>query len=122
MVTARSCDSCHTTTSWTTGVRYTHLSPAFKPHNAGVTCRGCHTTNSETISWQYGAYAPDCAGCHAGRYKQDSHKKTESPTTVFYTVAELKNCAGSCHLYTNNTFTTIKTTRNSKHRSTDGGF
>jgi len=120
-ITTRSCDGCHTTTAWTP-IRYTHLSSAYSAHNAGVTCTGCHKTNNEVISWQYGAYAPYCAGCHAGRYKQDSHKKTESPTTVFYTVEELKNCAGSCHLYTNNTFTTIKTTRNSKHRSTDGGF
>jgi len=119
-VTARSCDACHTTTAWIPA-RHTHLSAAYKPHNAGVTCRGCHTTNNEVISWSFAAYAPDCAGCHANRFKPDPHKKTETPTTTFYTVAELKNCAGSCHIY-NGTTGAITRTRNSQHRSTDGGF
>jgi hypothetical protein len=99
---------------------YSHVSPNFRPHNAGVTCVKCHLTNGNTPKW--GAYSPDCAGCHAGNYKTGPHKKTTSPTTVSYTVAELKNCAGSCHEYTDNTFTVISKTRNSKHRSTDGGF
>ena len=103
-------------------MRYTHTSPNYKIHNAGVTCKGCHTTNNEVIAWKFGAYAPDCAGCHAGNFKADSHKKTEVPTTILYTVAELKNCAGSCHLYTDNTFSSIKQSRSGKHRSTDGGF
>jgi len=41
---------------------------------------------------------------------------------LLYTVAELKNCAGSCHEYTNSSFTTIKKSRSSEHRSTDGDF
>ena len=122
MVTTKSCDACHTTNPpWTT-VRYTHTSPNYKIHNAGVTCKGCHTTNNEVIAWKFGAYVPDCAACHADKYKADSHKKTEVPTTILYTVAELKNCAGSCHLYTDSTFSSIKTPRSSRHRSTDGGF
>jgi hypothetical protein len=36
-------------------------------------------------------------------------------------VDELKNCAGSCHTY-NGTTGAITKTRNSHHRSTDGGF
>jgi hypothetical protein len=120
-ITTRACDACHTTTAWTP-VRYTHTSPSYSTHNSGVTCRGCHAGNNEVIAWKFGAYSGFCAGCHAGVFKPDSHKKTTSPTTILYTVAELKNCAGSCHEYTNNTFTTIKTTRSSKHRSTDGGF
>ena len=127
-ITTRSCEACHSipTSTTTTGLwpvrNYTHTSPAYKIHNSGVICLGCHTGNSETITWKFGAYAPDCAGCHAGAFKADSHKKTEVPTTILYTVAELKNCAGSCHLYTNNTFTTILQSRSGKHRSTDGGF
>ncbi len=121
-VTTRSCDACHSTTAWTPVLRYTHSSPNYKPHNAGVTCKQCHTSNGETITWPFAAYQPDCAGCHASRFKPDAHKKTQTPTTVLYTVSELRNCAGSCHLYTDNTFTTIKTTRSSHHRSTDGGF
>ena len=122
MVTTKSCDACHTTNPpWTT-IRYTHTSPNYKIHNAGATCKGCHTTNNEVIAWKFGAYVPDCAACHADKYKADSHKKTEAPTTILYTVAELKNCAGSCHLYTDSTFSSIKTPRSSRHRSTDGGF
>jgi len=119
--TARSCDSCHTTSAWTPA-RYTHTSPAYSPHASGVTCVGCHRSNTETISWQYGGYAGSCAGGHAGDYKQGSHKKTESPTTIFYTVDELRNCAGSCHQYTDSTFGTILRSRSGEHRSTSGGF
>ena len=120
-VTSRSCDACHTTSVWIP-VRYTHTSPSYSTHNSGVTCLGCHVGNNEVIAWKFGAYSGFCAGCHAGTFKPDSHKKTETPTTILYSVAELKNCSGSCHLYNDNTFTTIKVLRNSKHRSTDGGF
>jgi hypothetical protein len=120
-VTTRSCDACHTTSAWLPVTRYTHTSPYYKAHNTGVTCAGCHTTNNEVISWKFSAYKPDCAGCHADRFKPDAHKKVDTPK-ILYTVNELRNCSGSCHVYTDTTFTTIKTTRSSKHRSTDGGF
>jgi len=41
---------------------------------------------------------------------------------ILYTAAELKNCSGSCHEYTNSTFTTIKNTRTGEHSSTGGDF
>jgi hypothetical protein len=37
-------------------------------------------------------------------------------------VAELKDCSGSCHVYTNSTFTTILRSRSGEHRATGGGF
>ena len=120
-ITTRACESCHRTTGWTPATSYTHTTPYYKPHNAGVTCATCHKTNNEVIAWQYGGYKPDCAGCHAGKFKPDSHKKVDSPK-ILYTVTDLKNCAGSCHEYTSSSFTTIKQRRDSKHRSTDGGF
>ena len=119
-VTTRSCDACHNTTAWTP-IRYTHTSPYFSPHNSGVTCTSCHTGKTETISWKYAAYSGYCAGCHAGSFKTDPHKKTETPTTTWYTVGDLRNCAGSCHIV-NGTTGAITKTRNSHHRSTDGGF
>mgnify|MGYP001612998360 CR=1 FL=1 len=125
-VTSRSCEACHTPPAGTTITgrwpvhTYSHTSPAYSTHSGGLTCANCHKTNNETIAWS--AYPSTCAGCHASKFKPDSHKKTTSPTTINYTVDELKNCAGSCHEYTNNTFSTIKTTRSSKHKSTDGGF
>jgi hypothetical protein len=120
-VTSLSCDSCHTTSSWI-NPRYTHTSPYYRAHSSGVTCRSCHSGNTEAANWTYATYKPDCAGCHAGKFKPDAHKKTEVPTKILYTVAELKDCAGSCHEYTDNTFTTIKKTRSGEHRSTSGGF
>ncbi len=85
-------------------------------------CTDCHTTNNEVIAWRFPAYRPDCAGCHANNYRQDAHKKTERPTTIFYTVSELRDCTGSCHLYRDSTFTTIEEPRSNHHRATDGGF
>jgi hypothetical protein len=120
MVTTRACDACHGTTAWIPAT-YTHLTPAYKPHGASVTCLACHKANTEVATWTFAAYKPDCAGCHAGNFKQGPHKKVESPL-IYYTVAELKDCSGSCHVYTNSTFTTILKARSGKHRSTAGGF
>jgi hypothetical protein len=121
-LTQRQCDQCHTTNPpWTT-VRYTHTSAAYVTHSSAVTCTGCHVGKSETITWKNAAYAQSCAGCHATDYEAGPHKKTEVPTTITYTVSELRNCAGSCHQYTNNTFTTILRTRTGQHRATSGGF
>jgi hypothetical protein len=122
MVTTRSCDACHTTAGWLPATAYTHLSPNWKPHNSSVTCFSCHTTRTEQATWSYPAYTPACAGCHAGRFKPDSHKKTEVPTTILYTVSELRDCSGSCHEYTDNTFTVIRRSRTGEHRSTSSGF
>jgi hypothetical protein len=121
MVTSRSCDSCHTTAAWLP-VRYTHLSPDWKPHGSFVTCYMCHTTKTESATWTYGAYKPNCAGCHAGQFTPGPHVKTRTPSTIYYTVSELQDCSGSCHIYTDNTFTTILTPRSGHHRSTDGSF
>lgn len=119
--TTRACDACHTTTAWIPTLAYVHASPAYRQHSAGVTCRACHTTNNEVIPWKFAAYKPDCAGCHADRFKPDAHKKVESPT-ILYTVSELRDCSGSCHQYTDSTFTTIRRTRSGQHRPTSGGF
>ena len=52
----------------------------------------------------------------------NEHKKYDSPSTVYYSVSELRDCAGACHEYTDNTLTTIKENRNGEHRATDGDF
>ena len=120
-MTTRSCDACHRTTGWTPVTAYTHQSPFYKQHNSGVTCASCHYTSSEVIPWKFGAYKPDCAGCHASVFKSGPHKKVDTPQ-ILYTVMELKDCSGSCHTYTDSTFTTIKKARTSQHRATDGSF
>jgi len=119
--TTGACDACHRTTAWVPITTYTHQTPFYKPHNTSVTCASCHYTSNEVIPWRFAAYKPDCAGCHASTFKPGSHRKVAAPQ-LNYTVAELKNCSGACHEYTDNTFTTILRTRSGKHRSTDGGF
>jgi hypothetical protein len=121
MATTRACDACHRSTTAWTPVTYSHTAVAYKPHNAGVTCAGCHRSNTEAATWTAAAYKPDCAGCHAGSFPPSEHRKVASPA-INYTVAELKDCSGACHQYTNNTFTTISRTRSGQHRSTAGGF
>jgi hypothetical protein len=120
-VTTAQCDSCHRTTSWTS-VTYSHTSGQIPSGHNTTQCANCHTTNNATQAYSFPAYKPDCAGCHANRYKSDPHKKYESPNTVRYTVSELRDCSGACHIYTNSSLTTIKERRNSEHRPTDGGF
>jgi hypothetical protein len=121
-VTTLQCDSCHNTVAWTP-IRFTHSSAAYPgDHRAAVTCLSCHTANSQTIAWRNAAYQPDCAGCHASRFVPGSHKKYETPTTVNYTVSELRDCSGACHQYTNSTLTTILVRRNSHHRPSDVGW
>lgn len=58
--------------------------------------------------------ATDCAQCHTADFRQDKHLKVEEPK-LYYTLSELRNCAGSCHLYEDDTFTTIKENRSNKH-------
>ncbi len=118
--TTRSCDACHRTTAWVPVTQYSHLSPFYRQHASGVTCRGCHSANAEVIAWKFAAYKPDCAGCHADKFKPGPHKKSDNPV-VYYTVAELRDCSGSCHTYTDGTFTAIKKTRTGEHRPT-GSF
>jgi hypothetical protein len=119
-VTTRSCDSCHRTTAWTPATAYSHLSPAYKQHAAGVACRACHTTNNEVIAWRFSAYRPDCAGCHANRFQPGEHLKVQRPQ-ILYTVSELRDCSGSCHVYADATLTRIVRTRSGQHRPT-GSF
>jgi hypothetical protein len=94
-VTTRSCDACHTTSAWIPTSKYSHTSPYYRQHSAGVTCANCHgTPGSEVIAWKFSAYKPDCAGCHADKYKSSAHEKAGGGT---YTVLELKDCTGACH-------------------------
>jgi hypothetical protein len=90
-------------------------------HRATVLCLDCHTTNRDAVTWRTPAYQPDCAGCHAGNYRSDPHDKTLQ--NVKYTVSELRDCTGSCHVYSNANLTTISRTRNGpQHRVTASQF
>jgi hypothetical protein len=116
-LTSVDCVSCHRTTAWVPTINYLHSSPAYPgTHSRTLACSDCHKTNSQTVPYQYAAYAPNCAACHAGSFRPDAHPKYESPRKVTYTVSELRDCTGSCHTYTDSTLTTIKDRRNSHHR------
>ena len=95
-VTARECNICHRTTPPWSALVFAHMSPGY-PSNHPGTCIKCHAGKTETANWTAAQYKPDCAGCHAAKYRQASHLKTEKPQTT-YTVAELRNCLGACHL------------------------
>jgi hypothetical protein len=117
--TALSCEECHSITGWTT-VRYTHNSAGYPgQHRSALDCTDCHRTNAQQVPWPNAAYQPDCAACHANDYESDKHEKTPSTN---YTVSELRDCTGACHIYTDGTMTTIDERRNSNHRVSDSSF
>ena len=122
MTTARECNTCHSTTAWTP-LTFRHTSSNYPgDHRAALTCTQCHTTNADTIPWPTPAYANSCAGCHSRNYESDPHRKTVTPSTR-YTVSDLRNCSGACHIYTDATLTTISTRRNGpQHRVTSASF
>jgi len=120
-VTSLECDACHSTTRWT-GARYVHNSATYPGnHRRNLGCRDCHRSNTEMVDYSSPAYQPDCAGCHASDFKPGPHKKFENPDT-FYTVGELRDCTGACHVYTDATLSTIKKRRTGEHRVSDSEF
>ena len=113
-VTSRDCVECHGTTTWTPSI-FRHSSPAYPSgHSATLSCQSCHLSNSESNAWRFPSYRPDCAGCHASDFQADHHVKVESPRTL-YTVSELRDCTGACHLYTDSSLTRIKESRTGQH-------
>jgi hypothetical protein len=121
-MTPRDCSDCHTTNFWVP-TNFRHASAGYPgDHSRQLACTECHGGNTEIVTWRTAAYQPDCAGCHAGNYKAGPHKKHENPD-VPYTVGELRDCTGACHVYTDATLTTISQSRpGPKHRVSDGGF
>lgn len=119
--TNQQCDTCHRTNAWLPDI-FVHSSPNFpNGHRGNFECADCHQGNAEANAWRFPAYQPDCAGCHANDYEADEHLKTVSPPQR-YSVSELRDCAGSCHIYTDNTLTVIQERRNAEHRVSDGDF
>ena len=99
-VTTHQCDDCHhSTTSWTTSVKYTHPTGLGYWPGSGhdsLACSSCHPGNTQTPTYSFNAsYAPNCAACHGNRYKASSHPT--GTAGVNYTVVQLQNCSGACH-------------------------
>lgn len=115
------CIHCHTTTAWSPH-SFRHVTGGGYPgdHWVALSCTDCHTTNTDAATWRSPAYKPDCAGCHSNRFKPDPHTKYGN---VKYTVSELRNCSGACHVYTDSTLTTIlKRRAGPEHRITSNEF
>jgi hypothetical protein len=115
------CSHCHTTNGWTPNT-FQHLAAGGYPgnHRVTLTCLNCHTTNTDAATWRSPAYKPACAGCHSNRYESEPHTKYGN---VRYTVSELRNCSGACHIYTDSTLTTISRSRpGPQHRITSSSF
>ncbi|HWX95603.1 MAG TPA: hypothetical protein VNZ01_02040, partial [Solirubrobacteraceae bacterium] len=107
-------------------VRFHHTASADYPsdHRVALTCQSCHTTNAEKVPYAAPAYAGTCGGCHAKDYVAPKHPKTvKGPGQLFYTVGELANCSGACHVYRDASLTTIATSQpGNHHRVTDAAF
>lgn len=120
MSTARECNICHSTSAWTP-LTFQHTSPEYPgDHRGNLPCVACHTTNTDQATWTSPAYRPDCAGCHANDFRADPHIKIIN-TNVRYTVGELRNCSGACHVYTDATLTTISRARPGPEHRVNGG-
>lgn len=77
--------------------------------------------NSQFQVWRNSDYAPDCGACHSSKYRIEKHLKVEEPK-VYYSLAELQDCNGSCHMYDNNSFSSIKEARSGKHTIAKDGW
>jgi len=115
------CESCHRVAGWSL-IAYRHVSPRFPDHGAPLDCVSCHTANAQTVQWKFPAYQPDCAACHAAEFRPASHVKFLKPVQVYYTVAELRDCAGACHVYADSSLRTVVTRHQSQHRARRGGW
>jgi len=121
IVTGIDCVDCHRTSAWLPST-FRHTSPSYPgDHSRNLVCQDCHLSNTAVVTWSFPSYAPDCAGCHANDFKPDSHKKVDSPQ-ILYTVSELRDCSGACHMYRDSTFTTISRSRTGEHSVRSGGW
>jgi hypothetical protein len=120
MVTSLDCASCHNTMAWTP-VLYRHTGAHYPgDHRVELNCVQCHTSNTQQIPWPSPANAPDCAGCHERNYQPGPHTKYGN---VKYTAHELSNCAGACHVYSDETQKSIVKLRpGPQHQVSSGQF
>lgn len=107
------CDACHTTTGWgdqgtfdhcpgNTGDTYNACGDYPGDHRAGkAACNDCHTTKrSDFVSYpDQSQYAPNCAGCHAGRFRSAGEHNSGG-------VGNNQSCgnARGCHKVNNSRF------------------
>lgn len=119
--TTRDCISCHSYPDWEV-THFAHSSAAYPgAHRAALACTSCHTALSEQISYAAPAYAGSCAACHANAFKPAAHPKTLRGDT--YSVGELANCTGACHVYSDRSQSKIaRSLAGPHHRVSDATF
>jgi cell pole-organizing protein PopZ len=115
------CGSCHAYPDWSV-VHFRHSGSAYPGnHRAEIGCSTCHTGNTEAVPYPSPANAGTCAGCHARNFTPAAHPKDTKGLS--YTVSELANCSGACHVYTDATQASIaKRLPGPHHRVSDATF
>jgi hypothetical protein len=115
------CSTCHSYPDWSK-LHFRHVSAAYPgDHRVALTCTSCHSSDTDQVPWRSPANAGSCAGCHAADFKPAAHPKTVKGQT--YTVNELANCSGACHVYSDSTLSTItKNLPGPYHRVFDRAF
>jgi hypothetical protein len=115
------CSTCHSYPQWS-AVRFRHTSVTYPgDHAAAPGCTACHTGNSDRVPYPTPAYAGTCAGCHAAAFKPAAHPKTLKGQ--LYSVSELANCSGACHVYGDSTLSAIaRSLPGPHHRVVDATF
>jgi hypothetical protein len=120
-ITSLECSECHNTSVWSAST-FRHSSPNYPSgHRQVGDCTACHVANTEASAWLTPSFKPDCAGCHATRFRPSPHTKVDSPQQL-YSVSELRDCSGACHLYTDATLTQIQERRSGHHNPARGGW
>ena len=119
--TVRDCATCHSYPDWSV-VSFKHGSLAYPgEHKVTLACTTCHTGNTDQIPYASPADAGTCAGCHAKDFKPAAHPKVTGG--ALYSAAELHDCSGACHVYTDATLGTVgKSLPGPYHRVGDAAF
>ena len=109
---------CHSYPDWS-AVSFRHASSAYPAgRHAKLACTSCHTTNTDQVPYASAAEAGSCAGCHAKDFKPAAHPKTAKG--VSYSLHELADCTGACHVYSDTTQSTMtRSLPGPHHRVTD---
>lgn len=121
MTTQIDCARCHSYPDWD-ALHFRHVSGAYPgDHRGAPACVACHTSDSDRVPYPSPANAGTCAGCHAKDFKPAAHPKTTKGQD--YTVTELANCSGACHVYSNTTPPQVsKSQPGPHHRVSDATF
>jgi hypothetical protein len=121
MSTRIDCSTCHSYPDWAV-LHFRHVSAAYPgDHRVALSCTSCHSSNTDSVPWRSPANAGSCAGCHAADFKPAAHPKTVKGQ--YYTVNELANCSGACHVYSDSTQSTItRSLPGPYHRVSDATF